>query len=227
MGDIPSDDEYADLETNTADLDAYTADVMLMSNQDYVQEQNHFSYPQPATSNLMIQYDSSPQQTSTQLVPYDNSDAVYYSNSNEDDDEDFKILNRGHALIARAFNKFSNKTNNRLRSSSNTRNQAGVQGERIDRQGRNAERTVGNIADVGNAGNKVKVLDKQNDNGRLRNDIDADCAKIRPSCDSEPNFDKGQMDEEDVIPIYDTEPNFAKEHMVEVQSTVDHIMHAN
>jgi hypothetical protein len=118
MGDIPSDDEYADLETNTVDLDAYTADVMLISNQDYVQEQNYFSYPQPATSNLMIQYDSSPQQTSSQLVPYDNSDAVYYSNSNEDDDEDFKILNRGYALIARALSKFSNKTNNRLRSSS-------------------------------------------------------------------------------------------------------------
>lgn len=31
MGDIPSNDEYADLETNTADLEANTADVMLMS----------------------------------------------------------------------------------------------------------------------------------------------------------------------------------------------------
>jgi hypothetical protein len=32
MGDIPSDDEYADLESNTADLDADTTDVMLMAN---------------------------------------------------------------------------------------------------------------------------------------------------------------------------------------------------
>jgi hypothetical protein len=32
MGDIPSDDEYADLESNTADLEADTADVMLMAN---------------------------------------------------------------------------------------------------------------------------------------------------------------------------------------------------
>jgi hypothetical protein len=70
-------------------------------------------------------------------------------------------------------------------------------------------------------------LDKQNDNNRLGNDTDADCAEIRPSYDSEPNFYKGQMDEEDVIPIYDTETNFAKEQMVEVQSTVDHIMPAN
>jgi hypothetical protein len=31
-GDIPSDDEYADLESNTADLEADTADVMLMAN---------------------------------------------------------------------------------------------------------------------------------------------------------------------------------------------------
>jgi hypothetical protein len=32
MGDILSDDEYADLESNTADLDADTTDVMLMAN---------------------------------------------------------------------------------------------------------------------------------------------------------------------------------------------------
>ncbi|MCO6517130.1 MAG: hypothetical protein J6586_11690, partial [Snodgrassella sp.] len=32
MGDIPSDDEYADLESNTADLETDTTDVMLMAN---------------------------------------------------------------------------------------------------------------------------------------------------------------------------------------------------
>jgi hypothetical protein len=47
----------------------------------------------------------------------------------------------------------------------------------------------------------------QNDNSRLGNDTDANCAEI--------------------IPIYDTEPNFDKEQMVEVQSTVDHIMPTN
>ena len=49
--------------------------------------------------------------------------------------------------------------------------------------------------------------DEQDDNSRLGNDTDADCAEIRP--------------------FYDSEPNFDKEQMVEVQSTVDHIMPAN
>jgi hypothetical protein len=66
----------------------------------------------------------------------------------------------------------------------------------------------------------------QDDNSRLGNDKDADCAEIIPFYDSEPNFDKGQMDEEDVTPIYDKEPNFDKEQMAKVQSTVDHIMPA-
>jgi DNA polymerase II small subunit/DNA polymerase delta subunit B len=47
----------------------------------------------------------------------------------------------------------------------------------------------------------------QDDNSRLGNDTDADCAEIRP--------------------FYDSEPNFEQEQMVEVQSTVDHIMPAN
>ena len=32
MGDIPSDDEYANLESNTADMETDTTDVMLMAN---------------------------------------------------------------------------------------------------------------------------------------------------------------------------------------------------
>jgi hypothetical protein len=44
----------------------------------------------------------------------------------------------------------------------------------------------------------------QDDNSRLGNDTDAVCAETRPFYESEPNFDKGQMDEEDVIPIYYT-----------------------
>lgn len=67
----------------------------------------------------------------------------------------------------------------------------------------------------------------QDGNSRLGNDTNVDCAEIRPFYDSEPNFDKGQMDEEDVIPIYDKEPNFEKEQMIEVQSTIVHIMPAN
>ena len=70
-------------------------------------------------------------------------------------------------------------------------------------------------------------LEQSNDSSRLENDADADYTEIGPSYDSEPNFDKEQMVEEDVIPIYDTEPNFDKELMVEVQSTVVHIMSAN
>jgi hypothetical protein len=104
-----------------------------MSNHAHVQEQNYFSYLQSS----MVSYDSSPQSNSTQLVPYNNNDAVYYSNSNEDDDEEFNTLNQGLALIARAFSKFSNKTNNRQHSSSNTRNQAVVNDGRVEIQNRN------------------------------------------------------------------------------------------
>jgi hypothetical protein len=49
--------------------------------------------------------------------------------------------------------------------------------------------------------------EEQDDSSRLGNDTDVDCAEIRPSYDSEPNFDK--------------------KHMIEVQSTVDHIKPAN
>lgn len=41
---------------------------------------------------------------------------MYYTNSNDDEDGEFNTLNQGLALIARAFSKFSNKTNNRLRT---------------------------------------------------------------------------------------------------------------
>jgi hypothetical protein len=211
MGDIPSDDEYADLESNTADLEADTTNVMLMAD---MQE---------------LQLNDS--------GPYVSSDTI-------DDDEVEAIRNQGCELVARILSKYSNKKNNRIRSSSNTRNQSVVQGERVAILGRNAQRFVGNgenTADVVNVGNEVKILEDnlgvmeskgtesevQDDNSRLGNDKDVDCAEIIPFYDSEPNFDKGQMDEEEVIPIYDKEPNFDKEQMVEVQSTVDHIMPAN
>lgn len=137
-----------------------------MSNHAYVQEQNYFSYPQPTTPNQMIQYDSS--QQSNQLVPYENSDSMYYSNSNEDEDEDFNTLNQGLALIARAFRKFSNKTNNRLRSSSNTRNQAVIQDGRVEIQNRNYGRS-GAGGYSGNSGNEQRF----NNNGGFRNNFGA------------------------------------------------------
>jgi hypothetical protein len=43
MGDIPSDDEYADLESNTADLEIDTADVMLMANMQEVKQRENES----------------------------------------------------------------------------------------------------------------------------------------------------------------------------------------
>lgn len=64
-----------------------------MSNHAYVQEHNYFSYPQPATPLLMVPYESSSQQASTQLAPYDNHDSMHYSNYTEDDDEDVNTLN--------------------------------------------------------------------------------------------------------------------------------------
>jgi cytochrome c553 len=123
-----------------------------MSNHAYVQEQNYFSYPQSSTSNQMVPYDSSPQNASNQLIPLNNNDVVYYSNSNDDDDDDFNTLNQGLALIARAFSKFSNKTNNRQRSSSNTRNQAVVNDGRVEIQNRSYDRS-GSGSSSGNFGN--------------------------------------------------------------------------
>ena len=43
------------------------------------------------------------------MTPYNNSDSVYYSQSNEDDHdqaEAFGALNEAYALITRAFSKF-------------------------------------------------------------------------------------------------------------------------
>jgi cytochrome c553 len=140
----------------------------LMTNHAYDQEQIYFGYPQPSTSNPMVSYDSSPQHTSTQLVPYTTSIAVYYSNSNEDDDEELNTLNQGLALIARAFRKFSNKTNNRQRSSSKTRNHAVVQDGRVEIQNRNFGRS-GSGGYLGNFGNGQRV----NNNGGFRNNSGA------------------------------------------------------
>jgi hypothetical protein len=77
---------------------------------------------------------------------------MYYKNSIEDEDEDFNTLNQGLALIARAFSKFSNKTNNRLRTSSNPRNQAVIQDGRVEIQNRNFGRS-GSCGYTGNSGN--------------------------------------------------------------------------
>ena len=74
----------------------------------------------------MISYDLTQQSASTQLVPYENSDTMYHTNPSDDKDDEFNTLNQGLTLIARAFSKFSNKKNNRLRTLSNTRNQAVV-----------------------------------------------------------------------------------------------------
>jgi cytochrome c553 len=123
--------------------------------------------PSPAPNSLALvaqsHYDSSPQNNSTQLVPYNNNeaDAVYYSNSNEDDDEEFNTLNQGLALIARAFSKFSNKTNNRQRSSSNTRNQAVVDDGRVEIQNRNYGRS-GSGSSSGNFGNDQRYNNSGN-----------------------------------------------------------------
>ena len=187
-----TNDENEDQEANTADLEADTADVMLMENM----QEFHMNVTSPV-------YDS------------------------DDSEDPFVELNKGLILLTKRFSQYKNS---KSQTSSNPRNQAIKQGERVVIQGRNAQRFVGNgenTADVGNNGNEDKVLDKQDDSSRLGNDTDIDSVDIRPTYDSEPNFAKEQMVEEVVIPIYDTEPNFDKEQMVEVQSTVDHIMPTN
>jgi cytochrome c553 len=151
-----------------------------MSNHAHVQEQNYFSYPQSS----MVSYDSSPQNTSTQLVPYNNNEAVYYSNSNDDDDEEFNTLNQGLALIARAFSKFSNKTNNRQRSSSNTRNQAVVNDGRVETQNRNYGRS-GSGSSSGNFGNGQRYnnsgnVQRYNNSGGFSNNSGASQQRSEP-----------------------------------------------
>ena len=124
-----------------------------MSNHAYVQEQNYFNYPHPNTSNQLVSYDPQQQSYANPTMSYDNNDALYYTNSsNEEDDEDLNSLNQGLVLIAKAFNKFTNKSNNRLRSSSNTRNQAVIQDGRVEIQNRNYGRS-GSGGYVGNYGN--------------------------------------------------------------------------
>lgn len=121
-------------------------------NHDYVQESHHFNYPHQNTSNQLIPYDSTQQSNVNQLVSYDNTDTTYYTSSNDDEDEEFNNLNQGLAFIARAFSKFSNKTNNRLRTSSNTRNQVVVQDGRFVIHNHNYERS-GSGGYVGNSVN--------------------------------------------------------------------------
>lgn len=139
-----------------------------MSNHAYDQEQNYFSYQQPATSHKMVPYESSSQHASPQPAPYDNHDSIYYSNQIEDDDDDVNTLNQGLALLARAFRKFSNKTNNRLRSSSNKRNQVVIQDGRVEIQNRNPRRS-GSGGYYGNSGYGQRF----NNNGGFRNNSGA------------------------------------------------------
>lgn len=77
-------------------------------------------------------------------------------------------MNQGLALIACAFSKFSNKTNNRLRTSSNTRNQAVVQDGRVEIQNRNYGR-LGSGGYIGNSGNGQRF----NATGGYRNNAGA------------------------------------------------------
>lgn len=96
-----------------------------MSNHSFAQGQNYFNYPQ-TTSHQVVTYDSPQQPYDIPTMSFNNNDTSYYNSTNEEDDEDLNNLNQGLVLIARAFGKFTNKSRNHLRSSSNTRNQAVV-----------------------------------------------------------------------------------------------------
>ena len=114
-----------------------------LSNHAFQQEQNYFNYSAPPTSNQIIPSEYS-------QPSYDNTDPL-----NEDEDPDLRSLNEGLVLIANAFRKFTNKSNNRLRSSSNTRNQAIVQDGRVEIQNRGNGRS-GSAGYMGNAGNSQR-----------------------------------------------------------------------
>ena len=81
------------------------------------------SYPpqqatQPTAS--VTPNDQSQQPQQNQLVPYNNNnDQALHSQTNEESDP-FEALQQGFVMIANAFSRYTNKSNNRIRSSSNT-----------------------------------------------------------------------------------------------------------
>ena len=118
---------YATPTSNPLALVAQSYPQPLPSNHAFFQQQQNFAYPPQLPSPQSAPYDSH-QHNDNQLTPYNSADSVYFSQSNEDDldqAEAFGALNEAYALITRAFNKYP-PFNNRLRTSSNTRNQAVV-----------------------------------------------------------------------------------------------------
>lgn len=86
------------------------------SNHAFVQQQQNFAHPQQPPSKQIVSYDSTQQSTDNQIVPVNNSDSMYYSKTYDEDKDSFNSLNNGFALIAKAFSKFLNSSNNHLRT---------------------------------------------------------------------------------------------------------------
>ncbi|GJX02759.1 hypothetical protein Tco_0188675 [Tanacetum coccineum] len=109
---------------------------------------------------LVAHTGSSSRNTSSYYVTHPSSVVDYDEEFEQDDVHNHSEdpLASAMLLLAKAITQnFSNPTNNRLRASSNTRNQAVVQGDRVNIQSRNS----GNVGRNNRAG--VILSDEQND----------------------------------------------------------------
>ncbi|GJX40941.1 retrovirus-related pol polyprotein from transposon TNT 1-94 [Tanacetum coccineum] len=106
-------------------------------------ERNNMNFP-TVTINTKFLNSSSSRQTSSYYVTHPTSVVDYDDEYQQDDvhNNSEDPLVSAMLLLAKAITQnFSNPTNNRLRASSNTRNQAIIQGDRVNIQSRNSGNT--------------------------------------------------------------------------------------
>jgi len=100
--------------------------------------------PAPQPTATITPYDQSQQQPQqTQLVPYNNNNAQALYSEADEDSAAFDELQQRFVVIAKAFGRYTNKSNNCIRSSSNTRNQDVVNNGRVEVQNRGYGRQMG------------------------------------------------------------------------------------
>ncbi|GKC79242.1 hypothetical protein Tco_1130016 [Tanacetum coccineum] len=145
---------------------------------------------------LVAHTGSSSRNTSSYYVTHPTSVVDYDDEYQQDDvhtnSED--PLASAMLLLARAITQnFSNPTNNRLRTSSNTRNQAIIQGDRVNIQSRNSGNTGRNnrrayvqeeVVEGSNALNETQNIQRTLRTSSLGNTSTVQCYNCRPSHDS-------------------------------------------
>lgn len=125
------------------------------SNHAFDQQQRHFSYAPPTPSH--------------QLTPEGDTNTAYSAQINDDQVDAFEALNHGMTFIAKAFSKFSTQSNNRLRSSSNPKSHAVIQGGKVEVQNRTSGRRMITSGYSGNSGNGQTSAGGSGNNNFKRN----------------------------------------------------------